>query len=407
MGRIKQRLTQLLWSSAPRALITTATAVAALVILAVNVPAITQIATWVLIGSPFAVLLSQFPNECKQLAGRMFAQLSAFSTRAELESVRQDLEGTLSIGAERVRARAPSGTVLNLRLDYVRSVDEVALLPDGTVLIGIAQHSNRERNLVTAAWAFAKHGVLCEARPYLDGDVSTGLDLILAKELLEPAGAAAIREFLKTVWSPTVIGRERLKDLTGKMEVIQENRLLGPIAMSEFHELAASMGFRFPTDVIADETAAFVDYLHEIAKREHGTNIGDLSNFEGQSIRCRVVFASRPDVYVVKGPGPHRGAIDWAIRRAYHRVYLIASGQNVGYVREIVEPYRSDSRVLIVTEFPDSRRLATGRTIRQMVVKIDVDVRYRVGIGQRPIVAIGPGRTAASSPSGKSGSAAS
>ena len=374
---------------------TSTAAVAALVVLALNVPAVTQIATWVLVGSPLAVLLAHFPNECKQLAGRLFAHLSAFSDRAERESVRQDLEGTLSIGAQRLRAHAPSGTVLNLRLDYVRSVDEVALLPDGTVLIGIAQHTNRERNLVAAAWAFARHGILCEARPYLDSDVSTGLDLILAKELLEPAGGAAIREFLKTVWSPTVIGRERLKDLTAKMETIQDNRLLGPIAMSEFHELATSMGFRFPTDVIAEETAAFVDYLHELAKREPGTNIGNQANFDGQAIRCRVVFASRPDVYLVKGPGPHRGAIDWGIRRAYHRVYLIASGQNVNYVREIIEPYQSDSRVLGVTEFPDSRRLATGRLIRQLVVKIAVDVRYQVGIGQRPIVAVGPGRNPA------------
>lgn len=395
MGRIRQQLTDVLWGSARRALLTSVAAVAALVLLAVNVPSVTQIATWVLVGSPLAILLSHFPNECKQLAGRVFAHLSAISARAELESVRQDLEGTLSIGAQRVRAHAPTGTVLNLRLDYIRSVDEVALLPDGTLLIGIAQHTNRERNLVAAAWAFARHGVLCEARPYLDGDVSTGLDLILAKELLEPAGAAAIREFLKTVWSPTVLGRERLRELTAKMEVIQDNRLLGPIAMSEFHELATSMGFRFPTDLIADETAAFVDYLHEIAKREPGTNIGNQTNFDGQAIRCRVVFASRPDVYLIKGPGPHRGAIDWAIRRAYHRVYLLASGQNVNYVREIIEPYRSDSRVLSVTEFPDSRRLGSGRLIRQLVVKVSVDVRYRVGIGQRPIVAVGPGRNPA------------
>lgn len=391
MDTVKRRLGALLWGSPVRAVIATFASVGALGVAAANIPQLSQFAVWVFVSSPLALLALAHPNETKQVLGRSLSVLASLHHRLELEAVRQDLEGTLAIGAERLRQHTPEGIVPNLRLDYLRTEGDIALLPDGTVVVGIAQHENRDRNLVGAAWAFAQHGLLAESRPYLDHDVSVGLDLVLAKELLEPAGTRAIAQFLTSVWKPSVVGRDRLRELAGKLEVIQNNRLLGPIAISEFHELASSLGFRFPTEVVAEETAAFVDYLYEIACREPGANLGDRSNFEGNSIRCRILYTAKPDIYAVRGPGPHRGAIDWAIRRAYHRVYLLAMGPNESYVREVLEPYNVDQRVRAMVEFADTLTLRSGRPMRQFVFRISIDVRYHVGIGQRPIVAVGPG----------------
>lgn len=391
MGRL-HRLAAAFWGSPRQAAFTSIALVAILATAVALFPAVSQFVVGLVVASPVALLIAAFPNEAKQLAGRALGHVATLHDRIELESVRQDLEGTLSIGAARFCALAPAGTVPpGLRLDYVRSPDDIAALPDGTLVIGVDKHNNRDRNLVAAAWAYARHGVLREARPYLDHEVSSGIDLVVAKEILEHAGASAVREFLRVVWGPAVLGQERLRELTAKLEVIQQNRLFGPIVMSEFHELAASMGFRFPVDVISAETAEFVDFVYEIACREPGMKLGDHSNFEGQAIRCRILYVARPEVYAVKGPGPHRGAIDWSIRRLYHRVYLLASGGNVGYVREVLEPYTQDKRIRGIVEVASSRTLRTGRLMKQYVFQVSVDVRYRVGIGNRPQIAVGPG----------------
>jgi hypothetical protein len=275
-----------------------------------------------------------------------------------------------------------------LRIDYLRSEAEVERLPDGTLVVGVVRHENRDRNLVAAAWAYVQNGVLADSRAYLDPEVSKGIDFVLTRELLAPAGPGPLREFLRTLWNPAVVGAARLRELCEKLDRLQEDQLLGPVVISEFHELAVSLGFRLPTDAVQEESARFADYLHDLATREQGADVGDQANFEGSAIRCRVVFVARPDVYVVKGPSPYRKAIDWAIRRTYHRIYLLGLGRNHDYVREVVAPYLKDRRIRDVSEFRGVR-YRNGRPLVQVVTRITVDVQYRVTIGQRPALVVG------------------
>jgi hypothetical protein len=184
-----------------------------------------------------------------------------------------------------------------------------------------------------------------------------------------------------------------VSELIEKLDRLQEDRLLGPIVLSEFQDLAVSLGVRMPTASIALETAEFVDYLYELAIRERREDVGDQTNFDGKAIRCRVVFIGRPEVYAVKGPSPYRMAVEWAITRAYHRVYLLGLGvRGREYVGEVAAPFRSDQRVLEVEEFAGDRFYGGDRAIEQVVIRISVNVHYQTGIGQRPVVAVGPGR---------------
>ena len=274
----------------------------------------------------------------------------------------------------------------------MKSGRDVDRLPDGTLIVGVANHESRERNLVAAAWAYVQNGVLPESRDYLDPEVSNALDFVLTREVLEPAGPSAVREFIKILWAPAVIGEARLRDICEKLDRLQHDQLLGPILLAEFHDLARTMGLRFPTAAMQLESAAFVDYLHDLATREPGTNLGEMANFNGTAIRCRVVFVARPDVYLVKGPEPHRKAIDWALRRAYHRVYLLGLGRNSDYVREVAEPYRSDAPIRSISESETIRVYSTGRRLRQVIIRISVEVRYGITVGRHAMVAVGPGR---------------
>lgn len=385
------RLLLLIWGSPRRAAVTSTVTVFVLFVGWQLIPVVRDAAGWLLVASPLTLLIASFPNESKQAVGRFLGLLARASTRLELEAVRQDVEGTLGIGTSELQRTCPQATMLPFRIDYIRSGAEVDRLPDGTLVVGMAQHGNRTRNLVSAAWAYARHGVIPDARPYLDADVSQALDLVVAKAILAPAGRAALTEFLQRIWSPAVIGQDRLRALVDKLDRLQEDALLGPIILSEFLDLSVSLGVRFPSDAVALESAEFVEYLHGLAVREPGERVGDSANFDGQAIRSRVIFVARPEIYEVKGPGPYRGAVEWALKRAYHRVYLLAaSRRNVDYLREIIEPYRSDPSIREVQQFTGLRQAKTGRLVDQLIIRLIVNVRYIVGIGQRPRVAVGP-----------------
>ncbi len=392
ISRIRVRAVRVVWGTPQRALVSASALTVAALGIAVLVPTVREGLGLLIVGSgPFTLAVKTFPNEAKQVFGWTVGRFSQFSDAADREAVRQDLEGTLSIGASRLAATTTADSILPLRIDYVRTEEEVERLPDGSLIVGVARHGNRDRNLAATAWAYVWHAVLENARPYIDSDVSNAIDFVLTKEILASAGPGAVREFLNTLWSPAVLGQVRLRTLCEKLDELQENELMGPILLAEFADLSLSIGFRFPTEGVQQETADFVEYLYEVSHKQQGEKIGDKAIFTGTRIRCRVVFPSRPDIYSVKGSTGQRNAIDWAIRNAYHHVYILGLGRDAEYVDELVEPYRTDSRVLGIEEFWTSRRMPNGRVMRQVVVRITVDVRYHVGIGQRPVVAVGPG----------------
>jgi hypothetical protein len=179
--------------------------------------------------------------------------------------------------------------------------------------------------------------------------------------------------------------------LTGMLETLQEDDLFGPVLLFELLEVGLRQTNRLPNDGIAEETATFVHFLFDLSEREHGQE-GPM-DFEGQSIRSKFIFVARADVYAVKGSDPYRRAVNWSIEHGYRNIYLLARGKHTEYALEVAEAFEQDVRVFT----PSVRIVSTlrrDRIVERAVIRIPVDVRYGVGIGQRPVVAVGPGRAA-------------
>lgn len=245
------------------------------------------------------------------------------------------------------------------------------------------------RNLVAAAWAFARRGVLVQSRRHLDSDVSTGIDFVVTKSILSRADVRAVNEFIGAVWVPTIRDQARLKALTSKLEALEDDALFGPVVLEEFAELGMRLSNRSPSDEVAEETAAFVDHLYDLSQREPG--VTQPTHFDGRWIRCAFVLVATPTVVSTHGTSPYRNAIDGCIRNAFPRVYVVARGSRIEVAREVVKSMEGDTRILHVREYTAPIPGPHGGTMMRLATRFRIDVREYVGIGQRPIVAVGPG----------------
>lgn len=389
------RLPGVLWGSPRRALATTSLVVVAMSGLLVAVPMVRDATAWVAPGAMVAFFIRQYPNEAKQFAGRLLSHLAWINQSVEREAVRQDIEGTIAKGASRLADACGPAVATDVRLEFIKSGEQVEELANGTLVMAVAHHSDRAVNLVTAAWAFARHGVLRHARAHIDPDVSKAIDFVVAQQLLSTADRESLRLFIESVWRPAIESADRLRALTAKLEALQEDELLAPVLFSELHELGLRQVNRLPTDSIALETADFVELLFDVSQREQGET-GPME-FEGQSIRCKFIFVARAEVYAVKGADPYRKAVDWSIEHGYRSVYLLARGHHTEYAAEVARMFSGDTRVFEPIVWMSTVR-RNHRQYARAVVRIPVDVHYYVGIGQRPIIAVGPGKpkTAAS-----------
>ncbi len=378
------RISTALIGSPRRAAITAVVVVVVLASLYWLFPPLGQLGGLVALPGAAAVfLVSKYPNEVKQLAGRFLAYLAWTNQSVERESIRQDIEGTVSAGVNELVRACPTAAIGRVRINFVRSAEEAQQLPDGTLVIGIAPHADRTRNLVAAAWAYARHGVLPLARRHLDPDVSRGIDFTVAKSLLSKRDARAVNEFITGTWQPEIKSEDRLRQLTAKLDYLEQDRLFGPVLLEEFSRLGARLINDLPTDAVASETAAFVDHLYCVAIQQY-----EHTDFDGTWIHCGLVLTATSDVLSARGTAAYIDAVKHKIARAYPRVYLIAWAHHTDVAHEVLATIGRDPRVLGVQVFEE--QVNQGGIIRpRLVAQVTVDVREYVGIGQRPIVTVG------------------
>ena len=286
-------------------------------------------------------LAKGYPNETKQLAGRALAHLTFLGGPVERESIRQDVEGTLSAGLEALGRSTRSGQFGKVRLQFIRNGGEIERLPDGTLVVGIAPHGDRTRNLVAAAWVFSQNAVIPHARPHLDADVSRGLDFAVTKYILSHADVTAVTEFIRSYWLPEIRDRDRLRSLTNMLETLEDDELLGPVLLEEFGGLGDRWANRYPQAEVAEETAAFVEHLFRLAK---GDVIRGGPNFDGRQIRAAFVLMATADVMASKGEDAYRDAIERCMRDAYPRIYVVARGNHVDHARSVCARLANDPR---------------------------------------------------------------
>ncbi len=383
------RMSQTFVGSPKRAVLSAFFLVIVSFVLFAYVPAVSVVFSLVSVVAGLSLgLIKIYPNEAKQLAGRVAGYFAWTNRAVERESVRHTIEGTLEAGIDDLRRAAPDAAAAHVHLEFVRSGERVAELPDGTLILSVAYHQDKVRNLVAAAWLYARNGVLPLARRHLDFDVSRGIDFVVTKAILSRADTRAVNAFITDIWVPAITDEARLRELTSKLETLEQDRLFGSILFHEFWDVGVLLANNFHTDEVAAETARFVDELYDLARRAPGQK-GSLS-FDGSVIRCSWVLVATSETLATKGSLPYKDAVRRAIEDGYPRIYLVARGPFVTAAQEVGAAFKKDPRVLWVAEFMDSMQQSRGPKVPRLVTQIAVDVRQYVGIGQEPIVSVGP-----------------
>jgi len=376
-----------LWRSPRRAFATTIALASVLLVLFASAPALRDWSFVVIAAAPFIGLFKLFPNETKLLLARAFGYIAWAGRSIEREATRQDIEGAVSRGATALARGGVPGVATKVRLDFLKDRESVDALPDGTLVLGIADHRNRTRNLIAAAWAFCQHGIVPDARPHLDADVSRALDLVTTKELLLLEGHGAVREYLRTLWDSHVRDAQRLRTLASKLDEIQEQSFLGPFALAEFHDMGLKLSARLPSQDVADESARFVEYLHAVATHEPEQDI--VREFNGRVFRCAAFYVKEPDIHAIGSNRPTVHHVQRAIRAGYVTIYLLARGRQVGYLRRVFDGIAEDPRLRGAERHEADVTTAAGVRRPQLICRLTVDWRHVTSIGQRPILAAG------------------
>ncbi len=287
------------------------------------------------------------PEKAEKVAGWFWGGLSKVWKSVDSNAVKYQVAGTIN-GAIKAHSRDwPADLVEgDIRINWADGVDTEARLDRGEVVVFMQRADHKDANVANALLAYLPRAVAPRARRYVHKDTMRAADLTLAKGLLaDIEGHDALQALFSAHVDPAVAQSEVLRNRLEHMDDVDVHGWLTRILLVELKRLADKVYPGGVTPAILHEAEHFVDWLHKLAIREHGSAAERLL-FEGRYLRVAIVFVAQRQRLEMHGTDPYRKtAKRYLYQGNVDAVYLLARDDNNHAVESIAQALESDGRV--------------------------------------------------------------
>jgi transcription antitermination factor NusA-like protein len=268
-----------------------------------------------------------------------------------------DIGAAVNATGEIIARQAPGVIPYSLRIEWVKESTVEAFLQRGEVVVRLNPHSNQERNLVIASYAYASRALLPKARQYMDSTLREAsilgvVRMILGRKRTEGTYAYFHEHHLKPVMSQD---RSLEKDLT-LLDELESVGLLTRVFFREVRDLGERLFPNLPTQRDAQEIRALANFLYELAAKEPGKDVP--LRFVGPRVKIAMVLVAKRGKLLAAGAAPYLRAIERSVLDGSDPIFVTGWGtEHVYAVRSIAQEARRRGMIeeLRTAEFPMSR----------------------------------------------------
>lgn len=262
--------------------------------------------------------------------------------------------GTLNTAISQLRSRAPGVFNHSARIKWIKNKDQFAEVKDGQVVLYVSGSHDEEKVLVACTMMYLKHGVIPEARPFVERRLVNAIDVSLAQTML--FGTKRAYEYLLETYVDPLLENSLEAKYFQLAETLKEAGVLTRIVLLEFGGLPNTLKGKSPTSRIRSETVYFVEFVERIVNRRE-EEMAQL-RFSGRLFNTTVALVADPEQVLDNGIRFYQRKFRNDIESGTKTIHLLARGmRNVQLVRQIAQWAIQNhliARVLISTYYEDS-----------------------------------------------------
>jgi ribosomal protein S1 len=320
-----------------------------------------------------ALLLTLYPN-LKTLLGDVLRGLGWVAKWLRRASVGNQIEGTLSLFAKKYNGELTTPFLPECEVQWVTDQNVEAIWKSGKLILKVSFGEDHDKNFLAATASFVKTGLLPRAKSFLSRTTAEALNLLLTKTILSDSRRSALTIFNNSFRDISEFCRETYF----KLEEIETKRLFRRVLLQEYFFFGEAVGESAPRAEHASEADAFLEWLFNLATREHD-EASELA-FRGEYIRVGVILVAREEIYRQYG-------IDAYLRRAntyasdgFQTIYLLSRGSRRSRAtKEIAARLTTTGNFTELTDTPDL--VIRSRDVQEVVTIIPLRPDL-VGIAQ-------------------------
>lgn len=287
------------------------------------------------------------PDKAERVAGWGWALWSKVTHRMDAKAVKYRVAGAINSVLRTRETEWPEGLMEgDIRIEWADGEEAEARLDRGEVVVFMQSSEHQAENVTNALLAYLPRAVAPRARRYVAKDTMRAADLTLAKDLLAGIGGEdALKVLFDRHLDPAMARSGSLCDRLEHMDEVDVHGWLTRILLVELKRLADKVHPGRPSKAIVHEAEQFVDWLHKLAIRKHGSESESLY-FEGRYLKVAIVFVAQRQRLEKHGVDPYRKtAKRYVYRENVDAVYLLARDDHGDAVRKVATELDHDGRV--------------------------------------------------------------
>lgn len=290
-------------------------------------------------------------DKAESLAGLVSRGLSFLGDKHKKRSVVLDLQSKVNASAREINKESGGLMAYGLQIEWVDvNSPRESFIRNGDVVVRLDYNSNPERNLVVTVLAFLKKALLSAERPYIDKDVSRGLDLTVAKSMIdkvESRGASAY--ILDEIIMPECNTNSALEEYCVSLAKVQKSGYLTRVLLRSLIDLARRARPGLPTDSSKRQSCELVKFICQLADREPGEIVP--LTFKSELLKFHVVLVAKKETRLAHGIWPYVQSVRTSFQTGIERVFILAIGQsNVEIADRALRQLRKNEQAELIDE---------------------------------------------------------
>lgn len=282
-------------------------------------------------------------------------------------SIKNRLEGSCSRALKQIGKELPDLQIPDLSIEWVKDDNYLTKLKEGKAIVKLKFSTDQTRNIVNATSLYVRDAFLIHAKPYLSLPLRKSIDFSITRKILlqiDKNQRNVISHFIEEFSSDILPHKEKYSQI----EELDNAGFLTRILIREFDYFGNKLSGLIPKDENYAESDAFLNFLYDIATREHDeyTQL----QFINKTIKVGVLLVAKPETYLAYGLEAYLRRIRLGLARGIKTFYLLAREDKVEILENVATELLATGNFTLINkpkEFDDKY----GRSVICYCLRID------------------------------------
>lgn len=304
---------------------------------------------------------------------------------AEKEYIANDVRGRINIARRKLHA-GKSNLPKAVSVHWVEEGGPSSYhIKEGEFVVKLNQSNEQEKNIVDLTLAVIRRSTLLGVRSVIDKPLSLGMDLCLARNILQILNhKAALDWFLANELKPLCDADERVARECERISEIDDRGLFTRLLLVELEEFADRIIGKQPRPYMLGEIEGLVDFLYNIATKKYRQDVP--LQYTKALIRIGVILVARTSRILQKGVDPYVNVMAARSRQRQLYTYYVMS-----YDKEVLaesDPAAYENFKMLVQDLDEeiARKTSARKDFSLKYTCVDQFGRMRRAICTRYVV---------------------